>query len=159
MAGRRPGPDPGRRPDATPGEIRRLRRGAEGTEREVRRVHRRTKNEPREHRHPSGPDRRPAGPRHRHPQGRLRPDQNRPGRPGDSFRHGPAVRPDPQHQGTGRYGRKRPSQGHRTQLQERRPGDRNDGWNRHPLHSDGGLLHGGQKGLRPGRPERRPHPR
>ena len=35
MAGRRPGPDPERRPDATPGEIRRLRRGAEGTEREV----------------------------------------------------------------------------------------------------------------------------
>ena len=54
-------------------------------------------------------------------------------------------------------GGKRPSQGRGAQLPERRPGDRSNGRGRHPLHSDGGLLHGGPEGLRPGHPERRAH--
>ena len=42
-------------------------------------------------------------------------------------------------------------------FQERRPGDPSHGRDRHQLHSDGGLLHGGPEGLRPGHPERRAH--
>ena len=47
--------------------------------------------------------------------------------------------------------------GYPPQLQERRPGDRSDGQDRHQVHSDGGLLHGRPQGLRPGHPERRAH--
>ena len=50
-----------------------------------------------------------------------------------------------------------PAPGYPPQLQERGPGDRGNGRDRHPLHSNGGLLHGGPEGLRPGHPERGTH--
>ena len=125
LAGGRARPDPGGRAAPAPGQVRRLRPGVRNLRTRTERLRPRT-----ECLRPGteSPDREPPGARgpsrerYGHPQGRLRPDQDRPGRPGDSFRYGPGVRPDPQRQGTGRYGSGRPSQGHRTQLQERRSG-------------------------------------
>ena len=137
LAGGRLDPHPGRRTAPAPGQVRRLRPG-------VRRLRPGAERPGRQPRGAFGPRRE----RHRHPQGRLRQDQDRPGRSGHRFRHGPGVHPGPQRQGTERYGRKQPASGYPPKLQERRPGDTDDGRGRHPLHRHGGLIHGRPQGLR-----------